>query len=223
MKFLGRYAGRKTVASAWTATVALAVGVWVVESWPPGTADAWRLGGGAVALWVVGLAGFRYRARRQWRRMAADGQFETQANRRGTYPPLQGTIRGRTVTIEVTAPHLFADVHTRVETSVDGVTGGVAVRARYVGTGGQSRGRDVGNPTLDETFVFHGETPDVLRTVLTPEVQSALMDLDAPGDLTITGRTVAYDVPFAHLSATQLRQCANVVATVAVGVEETVD
>jgi hypothetical protein len=219
MDQLGSFAGRKTVAFAWTVAIAIATAVWVFGTGPAVIGSVTTIGAIAGVLWFLGLATLRQRAKRHWLRTAATGEFSPQANERGTYPALQATIRGRIVTSVASAPSLFADDHTIVKTSVSNVKRPVDIRGRHVGSGASDRGPTVSNPTLDDSFVFAGSTLALLPEVLSPEVQSALMDLRVPGTLHVSDGAVSYEVPFTRLSAPQLRRCGHVVATIAVEME----
>jgi hypothetical protein len=219
MDQLGSFAGRKTVAAAWSVAVAIATLVWVVATGPDIVGSVTTIGAIAGVVWFLGLAALRHKAKRHWLHTAEVGEFSPQANERGTYPALQATIRGRTVTAVASAPGFFAEDHTILKTAVSNVERSVSIQGRHVGGGVERRGPTVSNPALDESFIFAGSTLALLPEILSPEVQSAMMDLEVPGTLSVRDGAVTYEVPFTRLSAAQLRRCARVVATIAVEME----
>lgn len=219
----GRYTGERPLALAWTGLAAVVLAVTLPELRPaidPALGESLaspgppaRRAGAVAGAWVAGLVVLRLRERRGWRRLAAGSRFGFQGDGGGTYPPLQATIRGRTVTAEAGVPGLLSRVHTTVSTSVDGVHGPVRVRIRHVGAGADGDGLTVGNPSIDRRFVVAGATERWVEHLLTPEVQSVLMDVETHGEVRVTERSVAVRIPSTRLSATELGHWATAVAT----------
>jgi hypothetical protein len=212
-----RYTGTKQLQTGWTglvfALVALAVGpLGGVRSAVP--LPVW-VGGGSV-VWVVGLVVLGVRDRRHWNQMVERSSFEHhRGTRRADLEKLQG---GRSVTVTTSIPGVLAGTHLTVRTTVEDVDARFTVELERTEADDTDRGLATGNEQLDERFVITGREGNVAR-LLSADVQAALMDLDTPGTLTITGTTVEYEVPFTRLSAAELAAIASVTVTVAERVE----
>jgi hypothetical protein len=75
-----------------------------------------------------------------------------------------------------------------------------------------------GDDSLDERYVIDGSASNVNR-ILSQDVRSALMDIQTPGECTVTGETVTFEVPFTTLSPRELDVIAEAVVTIAKRVE----
>ena len=79
---------------------------------------------------------------------------------------------------------------------------------------GADEGLTTGNPALDDRYVIEG-SPKNVKVLLSPDVQSALMDVEVPGEFVVTGKRVVYRVPFTRLTPNELGLAAEAVAVVA--------
>ena len=205
-----RYTGSTRLQLGWTALVVLAVAVLAAVA--PGlfvVAGSSAAGYGlAGVVWLVGLLGIGFADRRHWRSLVAASEFDPQRDIASA--DLQRMVRGHSVTVETYVPSVLGQSHTRIGATVEGVDASFTVDLRYVEAGGTDRGLTTGNDHLDDRFVIEG-SPGNVKRVLSPDVQAALMDLETPGTIRVTGDRVVYDVPFTRLGPDELRACASAV------------
>ncbi len=167
--------------------------------------------------WFLGLGALGFRDRRQWNKLVKQSSFTRQTGPHAA--DLEKIIEGRSVTVSTTVPGLLSQTHTELKTSVVGVEAEFTVRLERGYDGGTGRGVETGNEALGEQYVVEGSEQNVSR-VLSPDVQSALLDIDTSGVCTVTGEYVSFDVPFTSLSPEELDTIAKVVVTIAARVEE---
>lgn len=203
------HTGTKTLQLAWSLLVLAAGGVALAVG-PPGVATPVLVGGGA--LWLAGLLALGWRERRRWQRLVATSAFE--AGGPGATADLQRIVSGHSVTVSTDVPGLLAGTHTVVTAGVTGVDARFTVELAHVCDGATNEGLTTGNEAIDESWVVEG-APKNVRLLLTPDVQSALMDVSVPGTATVTGERVAFRIPFTALTADELAACARAVAAVA--------
>lgn len=204
MADLRRYTGTKSLQYAWTALLVLAVSLTVVLHPAGATAltDRPLVAGGVGAGWLLGLVLLGLRDRRHWRRLVKRSSFES-----GKGPgraDLQRLYRGHSITVQTDVPGVLSQAHTEFRTNVEGVDADFTIKIEYVGGNAGDRGPATGNPDLDERFVFGGATSNLEKVLTSADVQAALMDIDTPGTMTITGEFVRYEVPFTRLSPNEL-------------------
>lgn len=169
---------------------------------------------GVVAGWLVGLLVLGVRERRKWSRLVAESPFERQSGARRA--DLQKILRGRSVTVATDLAGIVAQTHTEVTTAVTGVDADFTVVAT---TEAEGRGVVTGSDAIDGRFTVRGSERNV-ELVLSPDVQDALLALDLPGTLTVSGSRVVFEVPFTQLTPAELERAADLVVTAAKRVED---
>jgi hypothetical protein len=210
-----RYTGTKTLQTAWTVVVAVAVAGWTVAL-PTVGSPVLRLGGGGVA-WVAGLLVLGVSERRHWRRMVERSTFEPDVGPHTA--DLQKILQGQSVTVSTDVPGLFSQTHTTITAPVEGVDASFTIRISDSGSADDHQGVQTGNETLDEQFVIRGSEQN-LQVLLSADVQAALMDVTTPGTFTVTDERVAYEIPFARLRGSELDAAGEAVATIASRLED---
>lgn len=209
-----RYTGTKTLQLAWTIGVVVGtVAVGLAASDPIGSVLARpAVLGGASAAWLLGLIALAWRDRRHWRRLVANSSFDQGSG--GSRVDLQRIVKGHSVTVETTVPDVLTQTHTEIRAGVEGVDASFEIRMRNLGEAADDEGLTTGNPALDDRYVIEG-SPKNVKLVLSPDVQSALMDVETPGEFTITSDHVVYRIPFTRLSPDELALAAEAVAVLA--------
>ena len=208
-----RYTGTKTLQMIWTVVVFAAVAVAEVLLSVSGTPLV-AVGGGLA--WVVGLVVLGLRDRRHWNRMVEASTFESDPGAHTA--DLQKIIQGQSVTVKTDVSGILAQAHTRVRANVEGVDASFKIRIRDVGAAGDGAGLTTGNDALDDRFAIEGSAENV-KALLSTEVQAALMDVETPGEFTVTATHVDYEMPFTRLSGDELDAAGRAVAIMAARIE----
>ena len=208
-----RYTETKTLQFAWSALAVLAAGVAVAVA-PSVVTPAALVSFGV--LWLAGLLVLAWRERLHWRRLVETSAFERGAS--AGMADLQRIVHGQSVTVSTDVPGLLSRTQTVVSAGIDGVDANFTITLDHVREDGEGRGVATGNPALDEAWVIEGGERNV-SLLLSPDVQSALMDVTVPGTATVTGDRVVVRVPFTRLSADELAAVARAVAAVAARLE----
>lgn len=167
-------------------------------------------------VWLVGLGVLGFRERRQWNNMVDQSSFTRQVGPHAA--DLEKIVDGRSVTVSTTVSGLFSQTHTELSANVTGVDATFTVVFNRVDNGDLDDGMTTGDDSLDERYVIDGSASNVNR-ILSQDVRSALMDIQTPGECTVTGETVTFEVPFTTLSPRELDAIAEAVVTIAKRVE----
>jgi hypothetical protein len=212
-----RYTETKTLQLAWSI---LALGVGGLGAvFLPGLVGPVTLAGWGAA-WLLGLLALGYRERRHWQHLVARSAFEPGPS--AGVADLQRTVHGHAVGVSTAVPGLLAGTQTVVSARSTGVDAEFTICLEHVGAEGRDASGDgvaTGNPALDGAWIVSGGERNVDR-LLSPDVQSALMDVTVPASVTVTGDRVALRVPFTRLSPSELAACAAAVGTIAARVED---
>lgn len=203
-----RYTGTKTLQLAWTALAAV-VALAAVAIAPSLVALPGLVVGGG--LWLAGLLLLGWRERRHWQGLVATSSFERGGP--GATADLQRIVNGHSVTVSTAVPGVLAQTNTVVTAGVEGVDARFTITLDHAAGDATGTGLTTGNPALDEAWAIEGSSGNVER-LLSPDVQSALMDVSVPGSATVTGERVEYRVPFTRLTADELAACARAVAEI---------
>lgn len=213
-----RHTGTQRLQLGWSLVCLLLLGSITVVDTATGLSvlSPLSLGGLGIA-WVLGLMTLGFRERQQWNAMVEASAFSRQ------YGPqtsdIETIMQGRSVTASTTVPSLFAQTHTQIKTGVTGVDASFSVTVEVDDTGESPGGVSTGNEELDDRFRIEGSRQNVER-ILSPAVQSALVDIRVPGVCTVTGDAVRFTVPFTNLSPEELETLGDLVVTIAERVEE---
>lgn len=212
-----RYTGTQRLQIAWSlgifAVFGLIVGVTQTTAVPVSLVVISLL---LSVVWVVGLGVLGFRERSQWNNMVDQSSFTRQVGPHAA--DLENIVEGRSVTVSTTVPGLFAQTHTELSANVTGVDASFTVEFERVEDGTPGDGLTTGDDSLDERYVIDGSASNVNR-ILSQDVRSALMDIQTPGECTVTGETVTFEVPFTTLSPRELDAIAEAVVTIAKRVE----
>jgi len=208
-----RYTETKTLQFAWSALALAAVGLAFVVA-PALVSPVGLVAWGAT--WLVGLVALAWRERRHWGRLVETSAFERGAS--AGVADLERVVHGQTVTVSTDVPGVLSRTRTVVAATIDGVDADFTITLEHVGEGGDGEGVTTGNPALDGAWVIDGGERNV-SLLLSPDVQSALMDVTVPGSATVTGDHVVFRVPFTRLSADELAALARAVAEMAARLE----
>ncbi|MHB9288652.1 hypothetical protein ACKVMT_16600 [Halobacteriales archaeon Cl-PHB] len=215
-----QYTGTRTLQLLWSAGVVVGTLGYAVMAAAPLTEVLARpvVLVGASGAWLLGLFVLAWRDRRHWRKLVAHSDFD-----QGSGPStadLQRIVKGHSVTVATTVPALLGQTHTEIRAGVEGVDASFTIRLEHRGDEDASdEGLETGNPALDSQYVIEGSAKNV-KLLLSTDVQSALMDVETPGECLVTGDHVVYDVPFTRLSAGELARNAEAVAVLAERLEE---
>lgn len=167
-------------------------------------------------LWILGLFCIALYDRRHWNRMVAASSFEPDTSTR--LADLESLKGGRSVTARSEIPNTLSQAHLVLRTPIEGVGASFTIRLTYVGSGGSDDGLSTGNETLDDAYVIRGTKQNVAQ-LLSPEIQSMLLDIETPCTFTITGNYVECDIPFTRLSPTELEELADASIDIAERIE----
>lgn len=166
--------------------------------------------------WFLGLVALGLRERRHWERLVAASSFDRDSS---TGPAdLQQIVRGRSVVVSTTVAGLLTQTQTEISTSVEGVDASFTIRIADRTTA-DGDGLTTGNDALDDRFAIRGRERNVAR-LLSADVQRALLDVETPGSVTVTGESVTFVVPFTRLTADELDGITEAVVTIAERVEQ---
>lgn len=207
-----RYTGTKSLQVGWTLFVLVAVALLVVSGL---VSTPVSVGGGSVA-WVVGLILLGFQERSHWNQTVAVSSFDRGPS--GHTADLQQIIAGKSVTVTTDVTGVLTPEHTQIRATVEDVDASFSVRitdGELADTGGLTTGVDA----LDERFVISGAEGNVAR-ILTEDVASALLAVDAPGTYTIMPDRVVFEVPFTRLTTDELEAAGEAVARIALRLEE---
>ena len=211
-----RYTGTQMLQALWT-VFALAIGALIQLLQP--------IVGGMLdpvvfltvsGLWIVGLLGIALYDRHKWGEMVSGSSFQPDTSTR--IADLESLKGGRSVVVLTTIPDMLSQTHMEVRTPIEGVNASFTIKLSYVGDGGSEEGIQIGTEALDESFVIRGNR-DNISQLLSPEIQSQLMDIETEGTFTITGNAVEFEIPFTRLAPTELEQVADVSLAIAEHVE----
>lgn len=168
------------------------------------------------AVWIGGLMLIALVDRRNWNNMVEGTSFKP--NTGTTLADLETITAGRSVTVRTQVPDIFSQAYMTIRTAVEDVSASFTIQLRYVGSGGTEKGVQTGNSKLDEAFVIRGSKENVER-LLSPEIQSVLMDIETVGTVTVTGDSVECKIPFTRLKPTELEQLTTVTVELAERIE----
>jgi hypothetical protein len=210
-----RYTGTQARQLGWSLLVFVVIVVTQTLLGGPGIIPAPLVFIACTVVWFVGLVAIGLVDRRRWNEMIESSSFQRRSG--PDVADLERIIEGYTVTVRTSMPGIFAQTHTTVATSLDGVDAEFTVSITHHSLA-DGDGLQTGNDTLDERFVIRGRDGNVAR-ILSTEVRRALLELDTPGRCTVTGDTVEYEVPFTRLTADELETIAVVVVVIAKRVE----
>lgn len=213
-----RYTGTQRLQIAWSLALALALGiVFCIDRTAGLPVSAVVLVLLISVAWFVGLGGLGFRERRQWNRMVSASSFSRQAGPHTA--DLEQIVDGRSVTVSTAVPGPFSQTYTELRTSVAGVDASFTVQFSHEDAPAPGHGITTGNEQFDDQFAIEGSEQNVNR-ILSPDVRSALLDIDTPGVCTVTGEHVSYEVPFTSLSAEELDVIADALVVIAARVED---
>lgn len=217
-----QYTGTQRLQIGWTVLVLLfgVITPLLVPDWVFANLPVPVVLTGASVLWVLGLVLLGVRERHHWNAMVEHSSFDPERGTRQV--DLETLVNGRSVVVTTDVRGLFAQAHTEIRTTIEGVDASFTIEMSYAGTDGRNEGLTTGNDTLDDAFIIEGAEQNVSK-VLAPDVQAALMDVETAGTCTVTGDAVVYDVPFTRLSAHELETIASAVVTIAERIESIVD
>ena len=170
---------------------------------------------GVAILWFVGLLALGFRDRRHWNRMVEHSSFDVGGGTRET--DLERLLGDRSVYVEANMPTPLSQTHTEISAPVEGVDARFTVQFVY-DERDASGGVETGIEELDARFRIEGREENVSKLV-SPDVASALLDVETPGTCTVTGERVTYEVPFTRLSAAELDTLSDAVVELARQVE----
>jgi len=212
-----RYTGTQFLQAIWT-VVALAVGA-LIQLLAPIVGGLLRPGVflSVSGAWIAGLVVIALYDRRQWNRMIDGSSFRPDTSTR--LADLESLKGGRSVTVKTGIPNVLSQTHMTIRTPVEGVGASFTVRLARVGSGGKEEGLLTGNDELDEAYVIRGTEGNVSQ-LLSPEIQSTLMDIETVGVFTITGDAVEYEIPYTRLLGAELETAADACVEIAHRVEE---
>ena len=94
-----------------------------------------------------------------------------------------------------------------------------AVTLEYVGSPGTAGKSTIAVGAVTDRFQADGNEQHV-EQILTTDVQTALLTIETPGKMRISGDEVAYHVPFTRLSGTELDTIADAIVDIADRVEQ---
>ena len=170
----------------------------------------------AVSLgWLGGLFALGFWGRQQWNRLVTQTSFEPAATTHAA--DLEKLFSDRSVYVETNVSGTFAQTRTEITTRVDDVDASFTVRFTY-SPSDSSDGVQTGFDDIDEQFLVEGKEENVSQ-ILSTDVAAALLDIETPGTMVVTGESVRYDVPFARLSPAELETIAEAVVVIARRVE----
>jgi hypothetical protein len=212
-----RYTGTQRLQIAWSLGIVVIVGLVLGASQTTGLPVSPLVVTLALSVvWLVGLGTLGFRERRQWNRMVDQSSFTRQVGPHAA--DLEKIVEGRSVTVSTTVPGLVSQTHTEISANVTGVDASFSVEFERIENGSRGGGVTTGDDSLDERYLIEGSASNVDR-ILSPDVRSALLDIQTPGVCTVTGETVTFEVPFTNLSQGELDSIAEAVVTIAERVE----
>lgn len=213
-----QYTGTQRLQLVWSVSILLVTGMALALDRTTGLAVSLMAVVASLSLvWVLGLGLLGFRERARWNSLVERSSFERQMGPHTA--DLEAILDARSITVSTTVPGVLSQTHTELATSVSGVEASFTVTFEYVGEGGAGRGLTTGTKALDEQFVVEGSPENVSR-LLSPDVQSALLDVQTPGVCTVTGDAVTYDVPFTSLTSGELNTIASALVAIASRVED---
>ena len=217
-----QYTGTQRLQIGWTLLVLLTgvIAPFLLPDWMFADLPVPIVLTGASVLWVLGLVLLGVRERHHWSAMVEHSLFDPERGTRQV--DLEKLVNGRSVVVTTDVRGLFAQAHTEIRTTIEGVDASFTIEMSYVGNNGRNKGLTTGNDALDDAFIIEGAEQNVSK-MLSPDVQAALMDVETTGTCTITGEGVVYNVPFTRLSAHELETIASAVVTIAERIESIVD
>jgi hypothetical protein len=168
-------------------------------------------------LWIAGLIVIALYDRYQWNQMVAGSSFQSDTSTR--LADLESLKGGRSVVAVTNIPDMLSQTHMELRTPIEGVGASFTIQLTYVEDGSTEDGLQTGNDHLDDSFVIRGTRENVSQ-LLSPEIQSQLMEIETPGTFTITGEAVEYEIPFTRLSPTELETIADVSLALAQRIEQ---
>lgn len=210
-----RYTGTQALQLGWSLLVLLVIVITQTILGGSGVIPAPLVFIACTVAWFVGLVAIGLVGRRRWNEMIASSSFQRRSG--PDVADLERIVQGYTVTVTTSMPSILSQTHTTIATSLDGVDASFTVTITHHSLA-DCDGLTTGNDTLDERFVIQGREGNVAR-ILTNDVRRALLELDTPGNCTITGDAVEYEVPFTRLTADELETMAVVIVAVAKRVE----
>ncbi|MFC7134634.1 MULTISPECIES: hypothetical protein [Salinibaculum] len=206
-----RYTGTKTLQTGWTALAVLVLAVLTVTD----ALSPLLLVGGVGGAWVLGLVVLGLRERRHWQRLTAASSFDEGMEAHTS--DLQQIIEGQSVTVTTDVSGILSQAHLEVRATVEGVDASFTIRIEADGAGAEG-GVATGHPDIDDRFVVRGKEGNV-AALLSEDVQSALLAVETPGVVTVTGEAVTYDIPFTRVTVEELDAAGATVATMAARLE----
>lgn len=213
-----RYTGTQRLQLAWSLVIVVVAGIAVGV----GTRGAVSISASILVIvagtaWILGLVLLGLRERNQWNTLVDQSSFSRQVGPHAS--DIETIIDARSVTASTTVPSLFAQTHTELSTTVDGVAATFTVTISFreeADTAGADPSETDG---IDERFELTGSQQNIAR-ILSPAVRSSLLEIQTPGVCTVTGEAVTYEVPFTSLSPAELDTIAHALVAIAKRVEE---
>lgn len=213
-----RYTGTQRLQLAWTVSVILGIGVVLAVGQSSGILlSPVLLTLGLSVAWFIGLSALGLRERRRWNRLVEASSFTRQTGPHTA--DLEKITEGRSVTVSTRVPGPLSQTHTVLRTSVTGVDASFTVRFERLDDGETRSGPTTGNEPFDDRFAIEGSRRNVTR-IVSPEIQSRLLDIRTPGICTVTGEYVSYELPFTSVSPEEFDTIAQAVVSIASRVEE---
>ena len=202
-----RYTGTQMLQAMWT-VFALAVGA-IIQFLQPIVGGMFQpvVFLTVSGLWIAGLVVIALYDRYQWNQMVSGSSFQPDTSTR--LADLESLKGGRSVVAVTSIPDMLSQTHLELRTPIEGVSASFTIQLSCVEDGGTEAGLQTGNDHLDDSFVIRGTRENVSQ-LLSPEIQSQLMEIETPGTFTITGDAVEYEIPFTRLSPTELETIADV-------------
>lgn len=206
-----RYTGTKTLQTGWTVVILAAIAALTVTD----ALSPLLTVGGAGSVWVLGLAVLGLRDRQHWQRLTAASSFDTGLETHTS--DLQKIIEGQSVAVSTDVSGVLSQASLTVRATVEGVDASFTIHIEDAESGGD-RSVETGHPDVDERFVARGKEGNV-DALLSEDVRSALLAVETPGVVTVTGEAVTYEIPFTRVTVEELDAAGEAVAAMAARLE----